>query len=108
MEIEYTQNSDAIFEALHDAEIRALETCGLLAEGYAKRICPVDTGNLRNSISHSTDTSEKCTYIGTNVDYAGYVENGTYKQKAQPYIKPAVADHADTYRSTIESIMRNG
>lgn len=37
------------------AEIKAalllgLEKIGLVAEGYAKKLCPVDTGNLRNSI----------------------------------------------------------
>lgn len=48
-------------------------------EGEAKRLCPVDTGRLRNSITHTVDKS-KTAYIitiGTNVEYAAYVEFGT-------------------------------
>lgn len=78
----------------------ALEECGLVAEGYAKRLCPVDTGNLRNSITHTQ--SGDAEYIGTNVEYGPYVEMGTTRTRAQPYLKPAVADHADQYKQIIE------
>lgn len=77
----------------------ALEETGLVAEGYAKRACPVDTGRLRNSITHIVDEGGKCAVIGTNVEYAPYVELGTRNQKPQPYLKPAAEDHASTYRS---------
>ena len=89
----------------HTAEVRAamdkaidkaLEMCGLKAEGYAKMICPVDTGNLRNSITH-TPGEDKSEYIGTNVEYGPYVELGTSRTKAQPYLRPAVQDHTDVY-----------
>ena len=35
---------------------------------------PVDTGNLRNSITHMVNDGEKAAYIGTNSEYAVYVE----------------------------------
>lgn len=48
-------------------------------QAYAKGLCPVDTGYLRNSIS--TDVhwqGNTCIgIIGTNVEYAPYVEYGT-------------------------------
>lgn len=78
----------------------ALEECGLVAEGYAKRLCPVDTGNLRNSITHTQ--SENAEYIGTNVEYGPYVEMGTTRARAQPFIKPALADHVEQYKRIIE------
>lgn len=77
----------------------ALEEIGLVAEGYAKSACPVDTGRLRNSITHIVDEGGKCAVIGTNVEYAAYVELGTTRQKPQPYLKPAAEDHASTYSS---------
>lgn len=77
----------------------ALEETGLVAEGYAKSACPVDTGRLRNSITHIVDEGGKCAVIGTNVEYAAYVELGTTRQKPQPYLKPAAEDHASTYSS---------
>lgn len=132
MTVEFTDNSKEVLSAMQEAAVRALEKCGLTAEGYAKRLCPVDTGNLRNSISHKVAEDEPAAYIGTNTEYAAYVELGTGKyypggrptpwvyqdangswhwtagNKAQPFLKPAVANHARTYRSIIEDGLKNG
>lgn len=132
MRIEITDNSGLVKEELQAAVLRALEECGLTAEGYAKPLCPVDTGNLRNSITHQVQENEQACYIGSNSEYAAYVELGTGKyypggrqtpwvykdakgnwhlthgQRAQPYIKPAVADHTKTYRDIIEAELKNG
>ncbi len=92
-------NREAIVDAIDRALVAALEEVGLVAEGYAKRVCPVDTGRLRNSITHIVDADGKYAVIGTNVEYAPYVELGTRHQRPQPYLKPAAEDHASTYRS---------
>ena len=68
-------NSDEVLMELAYACMRALERCGMQAEGYAKDLAPVDTGNLRNSITHEVDGNT--VYIGTAVEYAPYVELGT-------------------------------
>lgn len=91
-------NREAIANAIDRALVAALEEIGLAAEGYAKRACPVDTGRLRNSITHIVDEGGKCAVIGTNVEYAPYVELGTRHQKPQPYLKPAAEDHESTYK----------
>ena len=52
MNVEFIVSSEQVKSAMHDALIRALEKIGMTAEKYAKRLCPVDTGNLRNSITH--------------------------------------------------------
>ena len=75
--VEFIDNSDEVKAAMRSAVLRGLEMCGLAAEKYAKKLCPVDTGNLRNSISHTVDTEEPAAYIGTNSEYAPYVEFGT-------------------------------
>ena len=131
MNIDFTDNSDVFRDALKQAELKALETVGLVAEGYAKKLCPVDTGNLRNSITHTVDEGENSAYIGTNTKYAAYVELGTgiyadggrptpwaYQDakgnwhwtrgnRAQPFLKPAAADHAREYQDIIDSTIRN-
>lgn len=132
MEIHLTDNSKMVLEEFQTACIRALERCGSQAEGYAKDLAPVDTGNLCNSISHKVDEEEPAAYIGSNTPYAPYVElaTGIYAEggrptpwayqddngvwhwtagnKAQPFLKPAVADHAQTYRNIIKDEMENG
>lgn len=52
-----------------------LEEACLLVENTAKQYCPVDSGQLRNSITHQV--TGNIGYIGTNVEYAPYVEFGT-------------------------------
>lgn len=91
-------NREAIADAIDRALVAALEEVGLVAEGYAKRACPVDTGRLRNSITHIVDEGTRHVIIGTNVEYAPYVELGTRRQKAQPFLKPAANDHYSTYK----------
>ena len=108
MDIKFTDNSKEVSEDIKAALLRGLETCGLVAEGYAKKLAPVDTGNLRNSITHEVDDGESAVYIGTNVEYAPYVCLGTIHTKAQPFLKPAVADHANEYRKIIEKELKNG
>ncbi len=73
-------------------------------------------------------------YIGTNVEYAPYIEFGTGKystlgggtpkeswtyrdefgkwhmafpQRARPYLKPAVADHSQTFLSILRQSLEN-
>lgn len=98
--IDTTDNSEQVEEYLKDATEKALMLCGEEAKGYAKKLCPVDTGNLRNSIDY--DVLDDTVQIGTNVEYASYVELGTSKQTAQPYLKPAIADHLSKYKIIIK------
>lgn len=73
MRIDITDNSGLVREEFQAACLRALEKCGLTAEAYAKMLCPVDTGNLRNSITHQVDEGGDVVYIGSPSEYAAYV-----------------------------------
>ena len=148
MSVKINDNSKEVSEAIKSALLKGLETCGLVAEGYAKKLAPVGTpestgipgyigGLLRGSITHAVsgkqpsistyqdnagkrrgsysgtapeegDANKKSVYIGTNVEYSSYVELGTIKMDAQPFLKPAVADHANTYRKIIEKELKSG
>lgn len=106
IEIKYTDNSGLVGEALKKAIERGLEAIGIAAEDHAKKICPVDTGRLRNSITHTHD--ENAAYIGTNVEYAPYVELGTSKKGARPFLKPAATEHSSEYKKLMEESLKNG
>ena len=45
-------------------------------------------------------------YIGTNVEYAPYVEYGAELTKAQPFLRPAAAGHTDEYMQIIKTYMK--
>lgn len=98
-------NTAAAAKGIGSAINVALEKIGLLAEGYAQMKCPVDTGNLRASITHEVDAAEKAVYIGTNVEYAPHVELGTSRQKAQPYLRPAATEHGSQYRQVLKDAL---
>lgn len=102
-----TDNTEVIKELADEATIAALEMIGLLAEAYAIKKCPVDTGRLRGSITHGTLPEEDTAFIGTNVEYAPYVEYGTSRMKAQPFFKPAIQNHQAEYFQIWEAYMRN-
>ena len=108
MSVTIQDHSAEVSADIKSALLRGLETCGLVAEGYAKKLAPVDTGNLRNSITHDVDDGEPAADIGTNVEYAPYQELGTIHMAAQPFLKPAVAEHANEYRKIIEKELKNG
>ncbi|MCI5605810.1 MAG: HK97 gp10 family phage protein [Clostridia bacterium] len=86
-----------LFEAFADNIVSKVSAAvakgGMLVEGEAKALCPVDTGNLRQSIT-SQPSGMRCD-IGTNVEYAMYVEFGTYKMAAQPYLVPGLKNKSD-------------
>lgn len=132
----FNDYSADVLNEFHDAVLRALERCGEQAEGYAKDLCPTDTGQLQNSISHIVDDAENAVYIGVPggpTSYGVYVELGTgiyaeggggrptpwvYQDDngnwhwtagnpAQPFLKPAVADHTKTYSNIIKSELEN-
>lgn len=102
----FTDNSDVFLSALNAARDRALEICGEKAESYAKAICPVDTGRLRNSISHMQYGEDE--YIGSNVEYAPYIELGTRKMKARPFLRPAAEEHSAEYSDIMKKELMNG
>ena len=104
IEISEDHTQEAL-ELMIQAKDRALEAVGLQGEMYAKMLCPVDTGRLRNSITHTSDG--EYAYIGTNVEYAPYVEFGTSKMAAQPFIRPAAEDHAEEYGQIFDTYFRN-
>lgn len=73
IEIHVDSHVDDVMAAVDEKIKLALDLMGEVVEGYAKEDCPVDTGNLRNSITH-TAGPQGSEYVGTNVEYAPYVE----------------------------------
>lgn len=128
-DVEMTDNTAEVLSALEQACARALEIIGGKAESYAKGIVPVDTGALRNSITHKVDGDT--VIVGSAVHYAPYVELGTgkayspppewmennaerghglgnYNRNPKPYLRPAVENHIDEYKNVMENELKKG
>ena len=136
-------NVQEVLENLDDGIERILTMIGIKAEKAAKGRCPVGTpkstgikgyrgGTLRNSITFNVDMDRSggTLSIGTNVEYAPYVELGTgpyfdsppawleYTAKKgsgighgyvrpRPFLRPAIEDHIEEYKNIIDKELRN-
>ena len=105
MEVDYKDYSKEVLSALEKGKRNALTAIGATAETYAKKATPVDTGRLRNSISHAVDG--EAAYIGTNVEYAPYVELGTSRAKAHHMLQKAATEHSAEYKRLAEDAIQS-
>jgi len=90
-----------ITASLRPKASQIIRKCAADIEAGAKAVVPVDTGNLKNSIQTEME-SDLTAVVGTNVEYAPYVEYGTYKMASRPYLGPA----AETVKPGFEAAMK--
>lgn len=102
--VKFTNNAPQAIAEMNARKKLALLAIGAAAEGHAKALTPVDTGRLRNSISHTADSD--AAYIGTNVEYAPYVEYGSAHNKAHHMLKKAATEHGDEYKAIAKAAMK--
>lgn len=91
---------DRAFQAALERELarlvvtteRKVFALALKVQRNARLACPVDTGRLRASISVTEGRDGRGYFvdIGTNVDYAAFVEYGTSVSAAQPFLRPGL------------------
>ena len=117
IEVTLTSNKEEILEALGEQLGQAMIAIGMAAESNAKQEITravydtpespnyIRTGRLRNSISHGIDVNEGAVYIGSNVEYAPYVELGTSKMPPRPFLKPAAENYVEEYKGLLEQAM---
>lgn len=116
-------NTDAIKKATAEAIYNALDIIGAKAADYAAGLAPVQTANLKNSLTHQVVQEEQAVYVGTAVEYAPYVEFGHHQEvgryvpaierrlvrdfvPGKPFLKPAIENHLDEYKSILENELK--
>lgn len=98
-------NSAEVLRALESATRNGLTAIGKSAVSHARERVPVDTGALRDSIEATVE--DDTLTVGSDKSYAAAVENGTYKMKAQPYLKPAMTEHSAEYERLMRDALEN-
>jgi phage gpG-like protein len=121
-DIEFIDNIDDILSQVDKNTTNGMQAIAFEMENNAKQDCPVGTpestgipwyvgGNLRNSISTDVTVSddEKSVTVGTNVEYAPYVELDDSKRhitgKAH-FLRDSVAQHVDEYMNKLVSFLK--
>ncbi len=91
-------NSAKILDAMRGKLPAAVQSGAFLIENDAKINCPVRTGTLRRSIHtdvEHVDQDRVTARVSPGVDYGVYVELGTRRQHAHPYLRPAFESQKD-------------
>lgn len=66
-----------------------LEAGGTDMEATSRRIVHVRTGYLQSTIYHKVDRNNLSLELGATADYAFFVEMGTRRMAAEPFLRPA-------------------
>lgn len=109
IKVDLTDNSDLIKQATAEQIYEALDLVGTDAEGFVSMLTPVDTGRLRNSITHEVGENE--VIVGTNVEYAEEVETNEkmrHKVGQAHYLRDGIANNVDSFKSVIETALKGG
>ena len=110
LEIKITSDAEKILKKFNNTATVEKDVSKLVKdtlyniEKDAKRDCPVDTGRLRGSITTniiSTYSGE----VGTNVEYADYVNSGTRYQETRPNFDSAVETSQDKFNDALDEII---
>ena len=105
-----------LFREVEKKENICLDALGLMGEANAKKeitklvydMPETDykrTGRLRNSLTYVTNEDKEEVQIGSFVSYAPYVEYGTERMRARPFLRNAINNHLAEYKALIEKIM---
>lgn len=78
-----------IAEAMPESTKAVVRKAGFDIEGHAKNMVPVDTGALKNSINTEFEKGGLTAIVAPHMEYAAFVEYGTRRMSAQPYMTPA-------------------
>ena len=110
--VDITDNTNEFKKELANAVPAILEAIGIHIEGEAKDELEndprrIDTGNLRNSITHAVEESEEAVYVGTNVEYAPYVHEGTQRMAPNRFLVNAVERNQDQIKKYMEDGLKN-
>lgn len=83
---------------------KAMKHANFRGHWRGKRFVP-PTGNLKRSIELSYDDDFRTATVEATAHYAGYVEHGTRKMSAQPYMKPAFEEQEPIFKKDLEDLV---
>lgn len=70
------------------------------------RLSPVDTGQLKRSITLEIKDKGLTAVVAPHVNYAAYVEYGTRYMQAKPYIRPAYNSQIVKVKKDLQSLTK--
>lgn len=100
-----TSGLDRLEGRMRQAAGMAVRKAALDIEGHAKASAPVDTGNLRASVA-ARQVVPFLWEVAVGAEYGLYVEMGTLRTPAKPFLIPAAEAVAPAFEQAIEAIFQ--
>lgn len=91
---------------LRKAGANVVATSALNIQREAKQRTPVDTGRLRSSIRATISGDQLGAVVGTDVEYAPFVEHGTNRMQAQPFLFPAFEAERPKFLAALAVVLK--
>ena len=107
-----TWDDEKAIRAINKATYATNETVAGKIESKAKNLCPTKTGELKASIKASPSKFGEehgwivSAYGSRKKFYATFVEIGTSKLSAQPYLRPAKNKAVPGYRADLKKALK--
>ena len=106
MIFQYINRKGKFKAKLKENERATLEEVGKFIKSKMDTYVPVDTGYLKSRNEWGIQQNEL--YVQNDCYYAKFQEYGTYKMRAQPFLRPAVFNHKKEIREiSIKTMGRN-
>lgn len=99
-------NTPQVLGKLKSAIRKSLLESGEVVLNTAKEKVPYDTGRLQRSLNAKMNGDDQVQIGSADVEYNIYVECGTSKMKAQPYLLPALKNNESKIKSIFESNLK--
>lgn len=105
---EVDANIKKLVETLPDKFAKGMQDACLLVEESAVDNVPVDTGYLKGTITNKVvkNGSNVEGYVFSTAEYAPYVELGTYKMDAKPFLYPALTQNQGAIRKIFSEVLK--
>lgn len=103
--VEVRNDFPRIIKGMQPRAAAVVAKAALDIQAQAQARAPVDTGTLRASI-RAKRISATHWEVWVGVDYGIYLEYGTRHMAAQPYMRPAVASVAESFRKAMRKVVR--
>jgi HK97 gp10 family phage protein len=129
MSVKIIWNGDDVMKRAEEAAKLSSFELGLVVQGQAKMLAPVDQGRLRASITTASGAGQRTkpsgkgavgtdlinkpsdqfeTFVGTPVFYGPYIEYGTVRANAQPFLRPALDMIKGRKLTVFDEVLKNG
>ena len=105
------------FEKINDKVVKLVpemvQVTGTKIQMDAKRDVPRDTSRLHNSKTNYAEDGQMTAVVrsvaegSAPVEYGVYVEFGTYKMAAQPFMMPAFERHSQRFIDALNKLIRD-